>query len=202
VILLVNLYSETDLNRIVSWNDFAESHYIGPIYTSSEVASGSWNYVQYMPHESLRDFLPYYIARYKGNTPPLPRDQMQYWYRLSPGASASACGVVGNNADQGQTELSPNSVEQDKIFFSALLTSAAEVHVQVGTNPVTIYSGSQGVNHWSQPFNGQYGSPVFSVVRNGVISGSSTNGAGTPAIVTYGTATNGCTNYNFWAGSW
>lgn len=127
---------------------------------------------------------------------------MQYWYRVSPAASGPACGVVGNNADQGQTEIDPNSVELDKIFFSALLTSAAEVHVQVGTNSVVVYQGVQGVNHWSQPFNGQFGSPVFSVVRNGVIYGSSTNGAGTPAIVNGPTTPNGCTNYNFWAGSW
>jgi glucan endo-1,3-alpha-glucosidase len=196
----VNFEPATDDNRIVSWNDFAEAHYIGPVYTQSEVASGSYDYVENMPHEALRDLLPYYIARFKGNGFVPSKDQMQYWYRISPAASGPTCGVVGNNADQGQTEGDPNAYAQDKIFFSALLSSAAEVHVQIGSNPEVIYQGTQGVNHWSQNFDGQFGSPNFSVVRDGVIYGSSTNGVGTPAIVDGPTA-NGCTNYNFWVGS-
>lgn len=122
---------------------------------------------------------------------------MQYWYHTAPTAGGATCGVVGSDADQGQTELSPNDVVEDGIFFSALLTDTAEVTVQVGTNPAVSYSAAAGINHWSQPFNGQTGVPTFSVVRNGAVINS---GAG--AAVTSGTMlSNGCTNYNAWVGS-
>lgn len=122
---------------------------------------------------------------------------MQYWYHTAPTAGGSTCGVVGNNADQGQAELSPNDVVEDAIFFSALLTHAAEVTVQIGGSPAVSYSGAAGINHWSQPFNGQTGVPKFSVVRYGVVVKS-----GTGAAITAGTTlSNGCTNYNAWVGS-
>ncbi|KAE8447465.1 hypothetical protein EG329_010738 [Mollisiaceae sp. DMI_Dod_QoI] len=183
--------------QIVSWNDFGEAHYVGPIYTDSEIAAGSSVYVDNMPHESWRDFIPYYIAMFKGSSFDISRDQMQYWYHPAPTAGGSTCGVVGNNADQDQTELSPNLVVEDGVFFSALLSSAAEVHVQIGGSPVTVYQGSEGINHWSQPFNGQTGVPTFSVVRNGATVKSGTG----IAITSTTTLSNGCTNYNAWVGS-
>ncbi|RFU30779.1 hypothetical protein B7463_g5558, partial [Scytalidium lignicola] len=183
--------------EIVTWNDFGEAHYIGPIYTDSEIAAGSAIYVDGSPHESWRDFLPYYIAQFKKSSFDISRDQMQYWYHTAPTAGGSTCGVVGNNADQGQTELSPNTVVEDAIFFSALLMSAAQVTVQVGSNPAVTYNGVEGINHWSQPFNGQTGVPKFSVVRNGAVVNSNT---GTPITATT-SLSNGCTNYNAWVGS-
>lgn len=185
------------MHRIVTWNDYAEAHYVGPIYTSADVAAGSEIYVSGMYHDSWRDFLPYYISQYKGSSFDISRDQMQYWYHTSPTAGGSTCGVVGNNDDQGQTELSANLVVEDGVFFSALLESAAEVHVQIGSNAVTIYQGAAGINHWSQPFNEQTGAPVFSVVRNGVTVNSGTG----VAITAETTLSNGCTNYNAWVGS-
>ena len=171
--------------------------YVGPVRFGSEIASGAEVYVDGQSHESWLDFLPYYIAKYKGHPFDITRDQMQYWYRTHPAAAGITCGVVGNNADQGQQELSPNAVLQDGVFFSALLSSPAEVHVQIGNNPVTVYSGNSGINHWSQPFNGQTGAPKFSVVRGGSTTGSGTG----KAITASTTLANGCSNYNPWVGS-
>ncbi|KAH8819021.1 putative glucan endo-1,3-alpha-glucosidase agn1 precursor [Xylogone sp. PMI_703] len=186
-----------DFVEIVTWNDYGEAHYIGPIYTDSEIPAGSAVYVDPNPHEAWRDFLPYYIATYKGDHFDISRDQMQYWYHTAPTAGGSTCGVVGNNADQGQTEVSPNAIEEDAIFFSALLMSPAQVTVQIGSNPVRTYNGVAGINHWSQPFAGQTGVPRFSVVRNGVTVNSNTG----KAITATTTLPNGCTDYNAWVGS-
>lgn len=68
--------------QIVTWNDFAQSHYIGPIHSASEIAADSEIYVDGLPHDSWRDFLPYYIAKYKNSPCTITRDQMSYWYRL------------------------------------------------------------------------------------------------------------------------
>ncbi|TVY62332.1 Mutanase [Lachnellula suecica] len=187
-----------EYERIVTWNDFGEAHYVGPLPAdTSEIAAGSGPYVTNMPHDSWRDFLPYYIAAYKG-TPLTPdRDQMQYWYRLSPALGGSTCGVVGNDADQGQTETTPSAILEDGIFFSAILTSAASVEVQIGSGQVVTFPGAAGINHWSVPFNGQTGVPTFSVVRDGSVVKSNTGAA----ITSSTSLSDGCVNYNGWVGS-
>ncbi len=122
---------------------------------------------------------------------------MQYWYRTAPAAAGSTCGVVGNNADQDQQEISPNAILYDGIFFTALLSSPAQVHVQIGNNPETVYDFGAGVTHRSQCFCGQTGVPRFWVVRNGVTTGTGTG----KEITASTTLSNGCTNYNPWVGS-
>ena len=181
----------------MSWNDYGTSSYIGPVHSNSEVPAGSLTYVEGMPHDSWRDFLPYYIAKYKGTAFTIAKDQMQYWYHTSPTAGGSTCGVVGNNADRNQTEISPNAIVEDGIFFSALLTAPAQVGVKIGNYPVAWYSGTAGINHWSRPFKCQTGVPTFSVVRYGEVVGSGTG----VAITANTTLSNGCTNYNAWVGS-
>jgi glucan endo-1,3-alpha-glucosidase len=180
----------------VSWNDYGVSNYIGPIHSHSEVPAGSLIYVEGNPHDSWRDFLPYYIAKYKGSDFSISKDQMQYWYHTTPTAGGSTCGVVGNNANRNQTEISPNDVVEDGIFFSALLKEAAQVTVKIGSYPVVSCNGSTGINHWSQPFNGQTGVPKFSVIRGGQVIRSGIGAKITPKT----TLSNGCTNYNAWVG--
>lgn len=182
----------------MTWNDFGEAHYIGPIYTDSEIAAGSAQYVDGYAHDSWRDFLPYYISQYKGTTFDITRDQMQYWYRTTPADGGSTCGVTGGIASQGDTEIAPDLIEQDAIFFSALLESAATVIVQIGTNAAVSYAGVAGINHWSQPFNGQTGVPTFKISRGGVVATTFGTGA---EITASTTLASGCVNYNAWVGS-
>lgn len=188
--------------RIVTWNDFGESHYIGPLPKPSdvtkEIPTGSAIYDHNCPHDSWRTFLPYYIATYKGLPFDITYDQMQYWYHTSYVAGGSNCGVVGNNPSY-QPELNPNVVVEDGIFFSALLTAEADITVQIGDGPIYTYSGVAGHNHWSKPFDGQTGVPEFCVVRNCITVQCS---ADTPEITMNTTLSDGCTNYNAWVGSW
>ncbi len=150
-----------------------------------------------MPHESWRDFLPYYISAYKGTTFDITRDQMQFWYRLAPAAGGNECGVLGNNPDQSQPEVDPNTIVEDAVFFSAILMSAAKVTVQIGSNPAVPYAGVEGINHWSQPFNGQSGAVTVAVIRDGEMVNNRTG----PTITPTTNLSNGCTNYNAWVGS-
>lgn len=183
--------------EVVTWNDWGEATYIGPFYSDEEVPTGSLEYVENMPHESFRDFLPYYIATFKGNTFDISRDQMQYWYRLAPAAGGSECSVEGNDVDDGQTEVDPNTIVQDKVFFSALLMSAATVTVQIGDNTAVSYDGAAGINHWNQDFDSQTGAVTFSIIRDGATVNSSTGAE----ITSTTSLSDGCTNYNTWVGS-
>lgn len=149
-----------------------------------------------MPHESWRNFLPFYIARYKGENFAIIRDQMQYWYRNAPVAGGGTGNVVGNNAYQGQVEQPPNSLIADKVFFSALLKAPGEVQVQIGDNSLEKYNGVKGHNHWSQSFDGQTGEIKFRILRNEAVVKW---GKGRP-IRAVTVLENGLTNYNAWVG--
>ncbi|KAH7049138.1 putative glucan endo-1,3-alpha-glucosidase agn1 precursor [Macrophomina phaseolina] len=187
--------------EIVTWNDYGESHYIGPIWEAgipqdaSANADARW-YVEGYGHQHWRDLLPYYIARYKNGSPPaVTQEKLTWWYRLSPKA-AGTTQVTGNDCSY-QPCLDPNAIVQDEIFFTALISDPANTNivVQVGDNtPVSHPATAVGINHFSQPFNGQYGNVTFSIVRNGrgVLSGTGYAITAQPP--------NGKRNYNAYVG--
>lgn len=140
-----------------------------------------------MPHEHWRDLLPYYIAAYKNQQRP-SGEKVQFWYRLSPAAAGSSDGTTGNAPYQ--TPVNPNTVVQDKIFFTAALTSAAQVKVQIGSNNPDIFQATAGLFHGSTPFNGRTGPITVTVVRSGVVIATA---SGVPVV---SAPANGKTNYN------
>ncbi|KAI9831143.1 MAG: hypothetical protein M1819_005231 [Sarea resinae] len=184
--------------EIISWNDVGESHNIGPIRQSGVPTDGSW-YIDDMPHDDWRRTLPYWIDAYKsGNTtqPTVANDTMSYWYRLTPvEACSDSQGTTGGDTAY-EASVNPDNVVQDKIFLDALVTAAADVSVQVGSNsPTSLRALHAGVNHFSVPFNGQTGNVTFTISRNGatVVSGTG------PAIST-DCPQGGKTNFNAYVG--
>ncbi|KAK3079101.1 hypothetical protein LTS18_005742, partial [Coniosporium uncinatum] len=191
--------------EIVTWNDYGESHYIGPIYDAGVVNGTDANahrYVDGMPHDGWRTLLPYYIAAYKhaigvGPPPLVEEEKLEYWYRLTPKAAGSTNGVTGNNCNNpNQQCLSPNDVVQDKVFVTALVKSLpASISVQIGDNAAATYDAyAVGPNHFSQEFNGQTGPVTFGIVRGGetVLMGTGESILARPV--------DGITNYNAWVG--
>ncbi|KAF1949169.1 glycoside hydrolase [Byssothecium circinans] len=186
--------------QIVTWNDFGESHYIGPIWDqgipNQDGANAHW-YVDNMNHDGWRALLPHYIATYKngGVEPAVTTEKISYWYRLYPAAAGSANGVVCNAP--WQQNYAPSECLQDKVFFTALIRSLpATVTVQIGTNAATSFTATKtGLNHFSQPFNGQTGAVSVKIVRNGavVVQGSSRQISSGPS--------NGIQNFNAWVDS-
>jgi glucan endo-1,3-alpha-glucosidase len=189
---------QPDMVQIVTWNDYGESHYIGPIVASGIPQDAAGNadarpYVNGMPHDHWRDLLPYYIASFKsgGTVPAVTNEKLQYWYRLTPAAAGSSGSVTGGN---GPT-FPPAEVVQDNIFFTALVNAPATVSVQIGSNaPTQFQATSAGINHFSQPFNGQTGNVTLSIQRNGqlVLMGTGEAIQAQPS--------GGSSNFNAWVG--
>ena len=73
----------------------------------------------------------------------------------------------------------------------------AVVTVRVRNGDVISFQGKVGINHWSLPFNGQTGVPVFRVVSNGNFVKSGTGWR----ITGRTTLGSGSTNYDAWVGS-
>lgn len=73
--------------QIISWNDFGESHYIGPLdsrqYTAFDQNHGKspYNYAQDMPHDGWRATLPFVIEMYKNNQSTITQEKLSTWYR-------------------------------------------------------------------------------------------------------------------------
>lgn len=55
------LYLQPEWVEIISWNDYGESHYIGPLHDNAmaafEIGDASYNYVTDYQHDAWRDFL-------------------------------------------------------------------------------------------------------------------------------------------------
>ncbi|KAL6692397.1 glycosyl hydrolase family 71 protein [Trichoderma pleuroticola] len=188
------------LVEILTWNDYGESHYVGPLppapIQSQSLPNGSW-YVENIPHNAWLNDLPYYIAQYKKQ--PLPNENhVTIWYRLNPGTACSADGTPCNTVTQGQTQFSPQQCDVDAIYFTAFVPSSATatVHVTIGNNsPVSVTANAPGIFHSSVPFNGQTGGVSISVTASG---GINIGPVQCPAITT--NCNEGKVNWNAWVG--
>ncbi|KAI9037805.1 glycoside hydrolase family 71 protein [Aspergillus affinis] len=170
--------------QIISWNDYGESHYIGPLGADDGVdvwdafsrGKAPFNYAKEVQHDGWRTFLPYLVDRYKRNTTDVEvkgeDENVVTWYRLSTDR-ASGCkdgGTTGNTKAQGQKEYKPEEILEDRIFYSALLASPANVSVKVGGEAMAAKwqvepKGGKGVYTGSVEVKGE--GDVKIVVRRG-----------------------------------
>ncbi|KAI4731852.1 glycoside hydrolase [Aureobasidium sp. EXF-10728] len=196
---------QPDFVEILTWNDWGESHYIAPLDNrqwglfSAGNGNAPYNYAEGMPHDGWRQFLPYVIDMYKNGKASISTEGLVAWYRKSPSSACSSGGTTGNSASQGQQEYPPTEVAQDKVFFSALLTSSADVVVSIGGTTQTgawenAPSGGSGIYHGSVPFNGR-GAVAIKISRNGKVIMQMNGDSFTDSC------TNGIENWNAWVGS-
>lgn len=164
--------------QIISWNDYGESHYIGPLpetekgYEAFERGRAPFNYVRDMPHDAWRQFLPFVIDMWKNPRATITREGLVSWYRLSPSLACGHGGTVGNIATHLQLEQEPADMVQDKVFFSAQLGGSADVTVTIGGVGVAavwenVPKGGVGIYHGSAWFSGRTGPVVVTISRSG-----------------------------------
>ncbi|KAK2007688.1 hypothetical protein LZ32DRAFT_666618 [Colletotrichum eremochloae] len=164
-----------DYVQIISWNDFGESHYIGPLYVEGDsyeafkVGQAPFNYALDMPHDGWRDLLPFTIDLYKTGIATVSQEKLVAWYRLT--SSQAGCDdgwTTGNTVSQLQLEFWPHEVAQDRIFYSALLAENKPVTVTVGGVDLgakwdRVPSGGVGIYHGSVEFGRNVGDVVITV---------------------------------------
>ncbi|KAK2017155.1 hypothetical protein LZ32DRAFT_635435 [Colletotrichum eremochloae] len=125
--------------EIISWNDYGESHYIGPVREHAmgafEIGKAPFNYGT-LPHDGWRDILPFVMDMYKNNASSVDFEQAVAWYKLVPALAGTAIcdrnGTVAITASQLQIEYLPDEVLDDKIFFIAILNRKATVECIIG----------------------------------------------------------------------
>lgn len=198
------LYVQPEFVEIVSWNDYGESHYIGPLLDKAmeafEIGQAPFNYVTDMPHDGWRDTLPYWIDMYKKGSAEVTQESIIAWYRLAPAAACGSGGTSGNTASQLQIEFPPAEIAQDRIFFSAVLGSFSGAVVSIGGDAHTVGWSSVpgddvGVYYGSVAFDGRTGPVTVSLMRDNVIIATIEGKAISESC------TNGIQNWNAWVGS-
>ena len=172
------LYVQPEFVEIITWNDWGESHYIGPLhddaYAPFSIGEAEFNYAENMPHDGWRQFLPFVIDTYKSGNAEITQEGVVAWYRLTSSTACDTGYTPGNTASELQLEFEPYDVVQDKIFFSALLGSAADVTVSIGGNEQVASwtytpDGGIGIYHGSISFTGFTGTVVVTVTRDGSV---------------------------------
>lgn len=194
---------QPDYVQIISWNDYGESHHIGPLRSNAYAAfdaqhgKAPLNYALNKPHDGWRTFLPFLIDMAKANTTSFNQENVVAWYREQPGSACGTGGTTGNTASQLQQTYPPAVLAQDKIFYAALLGSAAAVSVSIGGQAVSgadwtiTPSGGVGLYRGSVATGGRTGVVTITITRSG-----------SPLLFAFGsnpittTCTNGIANWN------
>lgn len=146
--------------EIISWNDYGESHYVGPL-SSLHYDDGSSKWANDMPHDPWLDMAKPYIAAYKAGATSvnnyITADQIFYWYR--PQLSTANCASTDNcgSPPDGYSTVS------DNVMVVALLKSAGQLRVQSGGSSST-YNVNAGPNLITFPLG--VGQQRFTLTRN------------------------------------
>ncbi|KAM0517042.1 hypothetical protein ACHAPE_005154 [Trichoderma viride] len=154
--------------EIVTWNDYGESHYVGPL-SSEHSDDGSSHWANDMPHDGWLDLSKPYIAAYKnGDTNVanyITQDQVIYWYRRN---------LNSLNCDSTDSLGRPDGYQTltDTVYVVTLLKTAGSITIKSGSNSQTFNAGA-GANIFT--VSAAAGQQIFTLTRNGanVLSGTS-----------------------------
>ncbi|KAL4914768.1 glycosyl hydrolase family 71-domain-containing protein [Aspergillus aurantiobrunneus] len=161
--------------EIVTWNDYGESHYIGPL-SSPHTDDGASKWVNDMPHGGWMDMSKPFIAAYKDGASSvdsyITEDLVVYWYRPTPRDvncdATDTCMAPANNGSGNYFNGRPNGWEtmEDAVFVVTTLTEPATLTVNSGGN-VEVFDAPAGANAFKVPMG--IGSQGFSLSRNGQV---------------------------------
>lgn len=147
--------------EIITWNDYGESHYIGPL-SSKHTDDGNSKWVNDMPHNGWLDMAKPFIAAYKaGQKSPasyITDDKLVFWYRPTlKSVDCSSTDTTGSPPDGADTV-------EDAVFVVALLKEAGQVTATSGENSQT-FEAPAGASAWKVPMG--VGKQTFSLARGG-----------------------------------
>lgn len=193
--------------QIISWNDYGESHYIGPIYGKSmaafEIGESLYNYAMDYPHDAWRDVLPFMIDVYKNGKATMTDDIVVFWYRPNPVSACSSAGTTVNTASQLQIEFEPANALEDRIHVMALFqdgNSAVFVnneYVEWDSRPQTDVEGDGelGASLWFGSVAANPGTVQVNLIREDMTVATA------PGLEISSRCEGNFNNFNAWVGS-
>jgi glucan endo-1,3-alpha-glucosidase len=179
---IISMRDRVKQTEILTWNDYGESSYIGPIHGSLPAGSDKWTLG--FDHQGLNVLTQYYATAFKtGQYPTITKDSLVMWSR--PHAhDANAPDYIGRPTGWNWTD--------DNLYAVVLTTGPAQVTLTSGSNTQT-FSVEGGLTKLKIP--NAPGGMTGKVVRNGqnvaTVSGQGFDYTTSPA--TY--------NFNYFVGS-
>ncbi|OGM46231.1 glucan endo-1 [Aspergillus bombycis] len=160
--------------EIITWNDFGESHYVGPL-SSPHTDDGSSKWAIDMPHNGWLDMAKPFVAAYKAGLPDpddfIHEERLVYWYRPTPkwvdcDATDTTMLDTANIASGDFFRGRPHGSEtmEDSVFIVTLLKEPADMAVCSGSSTRT-FQAPAGAHAWSVPMG--VGVQSFEVRREG-----------------------------------
>jgi len=120
---LIAARNQVDIVQIVSWNDYGESHYVGPI-KGAQPNSQAWT--TGFDHTAFLNITKYYSSAFKtGSYPPIQTDQLYMWSRTHPAGARASNDPVGPPSNA--------NLFQDVVWVMVMATQPSTVILS--TNP-------------------------------------------------------------------
>ncbi|TRM58181.1 glycoside hydrolase [Schizophyllum amplum] len=180
---LFNMRDRLTFIEMATWNDWGESHYMGPIHTADQPTGTTW--VNGFPHTAWMDMSVYYMNAFKsGVYAPVTSDVIYFWARPHPAAATASSDGVGKPAGWDWAT--------DNMWAAVFSTAPATVTLRCGSSSTTTTIGA-GITKLSAPLSA--GQMTVTMERAG-----QTIIDYTPADYTY-TLNPATYNYNAWVGS-
>ncbi|KAF9068884.1 glycoside hydrolase [Rhodocollybia butyracea] len=155
---LVDMRNDLTFVEMVTWNDFGESSYFGPINPDETQPSGT-TWATGFPHTGFFDLSAYYIQAFKtGEYPAITEDVIYFWLRPHP------AGVTAFDDPLPKPEHWDWAV--DRLWVAAFCADSCTVTLQVGSYSQEFDNLSHGVNKLSIPLK-SYGPVTVKVSRDG-----------------------------------
>ncbi|KAF7366879.1 Carbohydrate-binding module family 24 protein [Mycena sanguinolenta] len=165
--------------EIVTWNDYGESHYVGPL-GSKHQDDGASKWANDMPHDTWLDMAKPFIAAYHAGATSvnsfITQDQIIYWYEctvrhfllLTVTPPTRQPTPPANNASGNYFEGRPDGWQSmsDSVFVVTLLKSPGDLTVNSGGNTQTFKNVPAGASSFEVPM--AVGQQSFALARNGV----------------------------------
>ncbi|KZT73782.1 glycoside hydrolase family 71 protein [Daedalea quercina L-15889] len=153
---LITNRDQVDIVEIITWNDYSESHYIGPI-EGSQPDSQDWT--NGMPHLGWLAMTNYYATAFRdGSYPSITEDQIYMWARPQPKNAVASDDSVGMPTSYQLTE--------DKLWAVVFAQSNATVVITTASGTTQTTDVSAGVTKISMPLVAGSGMSA-TLTRNG-----------------------------------
>ncbi|RDB17844.1 Glucan endo-1,3-alpha-glucosidase agn1 [Hypsizygus marmoreus] len=137
---LIAARDQFDIVQVLTWNDYGESHYIGPI-KGAQPNSQAW--VDGMDHTAWLELTRYYATAFReGNAPTVDKDKIFMWSRPHP-TQATAPDPVGQ----------PKNFElfEDTVWAVVMTTAPSNVVLSTSPSKSQTFSVPAGLTKLSIP---------------------------------------------------
>ncbi|KZT20315.1 glycoside hydrolase family 71 protein [Neolentinus lepideus HHB14362 ss-1] len=172
---LVSLRTSVDIVEIITWNDYGESHYLGPI-EGAQPNSQSW--VDGFDHQGWLDMTPYFSAAFKtGSYPAITQDKIYLWARPHPRNATASADSVGP----------PTSYQlADQLWAVVMTTADSTVTLSTSSTNSKNFSVNAGLSLLNMPLTpGGSMSGVISRNNQSIVSLSPSGYTFNPNPTTY-----------------